>query len=107
SARGNGGAIDNHGTLTLSSSILATNETGVDGGGIVNASKLTLADSTLMANAAGYRGGGLCNHPPATATLPNAKITLNRLSRPGGSGPDVYGLFTSLARRLNRRRARK
>jgi predicted outer membrane repeat protein len=107
SSRGDGGAIDNHGTLTLSSSILATNITGVDGGGIVNAGKLTLSDSTLMANAAGYRGGGLCNDPRATVTLTNARITLNRLTREGGSGPDVYGLYTSQARRLNRRRARR
>jgi predicted outer membrane repeat protein len=107
SAGNDGGGIDNNGTLTLSSSILAMNSAGVDGGGIVNAGNLTLSDSTLMANAAGYRGGGLCNDPRATVTLTNAKITLNRLTREGGSGPDVYGLYTSQARRLNRRRARQ
>jgi hypothetical protein len=60
----------------------------------------------LSANSAGYRGGGLCNDTGATVTLTNTKITGNRLTGSGGSGPDVYGLYASRALKLRRRRAR-
>jgi uncharacterized repeat protein (TIGR01451 family) len=83
-----GGAIHNHGTLTLVDSTVTTNSSalGWGGGGITNANgtadlvNVTLADNTTPAN-----GGGLENS--GTTRLYNVTIVNNSAS---GSGSGIY-----------------
>jgi CSLREA domain-containing protein len=87
-----GGGISNQGTLTLSNSTLSGNSAGLSGGAILNGGMLTLSNSTLSGNHATFSGGGLYNFTKGSnsATLTNATITANRAdtTAPGG------GIFT-------------
>jgi hypothetical protein len=67
-ASGDGGAIDNFGTLTLTG-LAITGNTASNGGGIANevGGTLTLSDSTLSGNTCAS-GGGLYNAGKATVT---------------------------------------
>ncbi|HLJ95957.1 MAG TPA: choice-of-anchor Q domain-containing protein [Gemmataceae bacterium] len=57
---GNGGGINNAGTLTVTNCTLSKNA-GVDGGGIYNSGWLTVSNSLLDGNVAGNNGGNICN----------------------------------------------
>ena len=61
-----GGAILNHGTLTITCSTL-TNNGAIDGGAIFSDGTLTITGSTLSDNAAAY-GGGIYNAGTATVS---------------------------------------
>ena len=78
---GDGGGIDNNGTLTLSNSTLAGNSAS-SGGGILNYGTLTLSNSTLSGNGASYYGGGILNY--GTLMLSNSTFSGNGASYYGG-----------------------
>ena len=100
---GYGGGINNHGGLTINSSIIsgniadgktvtynyiATNYGGL-GGGIFNASYVYLGNSSVTTNTAKFIGGGVYNLPPADgATLQPVNSTITNNSAPAGS--NVY-----------------
>jgi hypothetical protein len=78
---GNGGGIDNVGTLTVSGCAIAGNS-AIDGGGIFNGGKLTVSQSTLNDNFASQYGGGIYNNTgngsSRYANLINCTITGNQ-----------------------------
>ncbi len=65
---GNGGGIDNDGTLTVNDSIFADNFTDVDGGGIYNSGMLIVTSSTFTGNTATI-GGGIANSGTLMVTI--------------------------------------
>jgi hypothetical protein len=89
---GDGGGIDNHGTLTVTNCTIAANEAANLGGGINNVGVLMMANSTVASNTvmAGGNGGGICN-AGAELDLLNT-IVFNPSS--GGPGNDVFGTIT-------------
>jgi hypothetical protein len=80
---GNGGAILNWGTLTVSSSTVS-GSSATSGGGIYNAGTLTVSNSTVSGNTA-YRGGGIDN----AGDRASASISGSTLSGNTGSGGNV------------------
>ena len=79
---GNGGAIDNQGTLTVTSSTFTGNN-AMYGGAVSNDGVLTLSNSTFSANSAFY-GGAIINWPRASAEMVNSTLTENSASVIGG-----------------------
>ncbi|MCA9155087.1 MAG: hypothetical protein KDA38_09895, partial [Planctomycetales bacterium] len=77
-----GGALVNHGDLTLSRVEAIGNETvGVSGGAIANYGTLSMEQSTLAGNTSGANGGGLYNDDLAIVTIgPSARVTENQVS---------------------------
>jgi hypothetical protein len=71
---GDGGAILNWGTLTVSSSTVSGSSAGATGGGIYSAGALTVNNSTVSGNTA-YRAGGI--YSKGTATLTGCNLTNN------------------------------
>jgi hypothetical protein len=75
-----GGAIANHGTLSLVEAVVSGNTTTSDGGGISNGGTLSLVDSTVSGNSALFSfagGGGLVNASGATVTIVRSTISGN------------------------------
>ena len=79
---GDGGAIVNVGTLTLTDSIVSGSVAGLDGGGISNTGTLTLVNTTVIDNEATGEGGGIWN--TGDLTLTNSTIRSNGSSWGGG-----------------------
>jgi hypothetical protein len=82
-----GMAIDNFGTLTVTSSTLSDNSAG-NGGGIFNrlSGTVTLISSTVSSNSADQNGGGIYNQGTLTVT----SSTLSGNSARGGAGGGIY-----------------
>jgi predicted outer membrane repeat protein len=82
-----GMAIDNSGTLTVTSSTLRDNSAG-NGGGIFNRfnGTVTLTSSTVSGNSADQNGGGIYNQGTLTVT----SSTLSDNSARGGAGGGIY-----------------
>ena len=80
-AGSNGGAIENHGTLTVSNSAITDSNASISGGAIDNIGTLTVINSTLSGNTAESNGGGIEN----TGTLTVEKSTVS------GNTADQYG----------------
>ncbi|MDQ6788078.1 MAG: putative Ig domain-containing protein [Acidobacteriota bacterium] len=81
-----GGAIDNFGTLTVTSSAIVNN-TAQDGGGISNNGTLSITNTTVSGNHAVNKGAGIYNNPGgATASVLHATITNNRSDGFAGAG---------------------
>lgn len=70
------GGITNHGTLTISNSIISGNATAGDGGGIYNDGTLTLTGSIVDSNSA-LEGGGIVNSLNSTLTITNSTFSNN------------------------------
>jgi hypothetical protein len=91
SALGNGNAIANAGTLTLTHSTVSgsgSNQfSGNSGGGIANAGILTLHHSTVSNNSVDHLGGGIYN-TSGTVTVVNSTVSdnLSGGSEEGGGG---------------------
>lgn len=85
---GQGGAIQNQGTLNAIHSMLSGN-TGLVGGAILNVGELNLTDSTLSGNSAtdpvshGGQGGGIFN-AGWPVTLINSSVSENSADQGGG-----------------------
>jgi hypothetical protein len=102
---GNGGGINNNGTLTLVSSTLSGNSASASGygggGGIYNSGTLSIFKSTLSGNSEnGYgSGGGIGN--TGTLTLNSSTLSGNSTNGPGygsgGGGIENRGTLTVVA----------
>jgi hypothetical protein len=79
-----GGAIDNEGNLTLAGSTLVGNYASTDGGGIFNNGRLTVVGSTVTRNTAPYDGGGIDNSIPGVLTITASTIAGNSTDYHGG-----------------------
>ncbi len=99
SSTGDGGGIDNSGTLTISDSSVANNQvTGFsgNGGGIYNGGTLTISDSSVTNNQAAesyfyYGGGGIYNN--GTLTISDSSVSDNS-DTAGGGGIFNNGVVT-------------
>jgi hypothetical protein len=93
-AHSGGGLYNAGGTVTLTQSILAENETGGprpshDGGaGIWNApgGSIQIMRSTLANNSSVYFGGGIFNDAGGTVTIMDSSLSSNRSADPGDGG---------------------
>ena len=65
STSGDGGGLDNLGTVTLTDCTISGNFAGSSGGGVDNLGTATLTDCTISGNSAGL-GGGLYSYGTAT-----------------------------------------
>jgi hypothetical protein len=99
SAYGNGGAIDNLGTLTLSNATISGNiagynptlfgnNPGKNGGGIDNAGTLTLTNAEFTYNFSSGSGGGFHNNDGGTVTASNVSLFGNVATNGGGIDND-------------------
>ncbi|MGA7620068.1 SBBP repeat-containing protein, partial [Candidatus Binatus sp.] len=86
---GQGGGIDNEGTLTVTNSTFSGNQ-AANGGGIENGGMLTVTNSTFSANQAAD-GSGIENN--GTATVTNSTFFGNTATG-GGGGISNGGLLT-------------
>jgi YDG domain len=117
---GNGGGVDNAGTLALMNCTLSGNSSSgvVGGGGLYNSGPATLTDCTVSGNSAAIGdGGGMYNSVAGPATLTDCTVSGNSAVSGGGianqgtlsigntivalntastSGPDALGTFASL-----------
>jgi len=87
----NGGAILNHGALTITRSILSGNSAASGFGGAIytdGQAVLTIVDSTLASNVANGGGGGIAIG--GTASLTNVTLTGNRSETDFGGGLYVF-----------------
>jgi len=82
---GNGGAIDNSGTLTIVDSTFASNNAG-SGGAITNdtGGNLTIDSSTFVSNTTNGTGGAICNTgSTAGLTITNSTFSSNSAAAGG------------------------
>jgi CSLREA domain-containing protein len=83
---GNGGGIQNSGTLTITNSTLSGNRAGNGGGIFNNGGTLTVTNSTFSGNSAGVdyggMGGGIVSH--GTLTITNSTFSGNSAGAGGG-----------------------
>ena len=84
---GNGGGIENNGTLTVTNTAFSSNFAGpgfsvAGGGGIWNSGTLTVTTSTFSGNNADYGGGGIWNS--GTMTVINSTFSHNGAVVGGG-----------------------
>ena len=90
---GNGGGIDNSGTVTVSNSAFYGNSASIGGGGIFNSGTATVTGSTFTGNYGGDGGGGIFNS--GTATVTGSTFTGNSVSVDfyfvGGGICGIYG----------------
>jgi predicted outer membrane repeat protein len=87
---GNGGAIANHGVLTLENVVIQDSVSDLlnFGGGIFNNGSLTITDSVIQNNQA-RRGGGIQNQASATLDLDNVNIINNTTTGQQGGGINI------------------
>lgn len=100
-AIGGGGAINNHGTLMLSDSVLTNNQSNF-GGAIYNLGKLTVVRSTITGNTASSGGGAInntCCGGPITVTVIDSTIASNGAQN--GGGINNNGLVTVIGSTLS------
>jgi predicted outer membrane repeat protein len=81
---GDGGAIYNQGTMTITDSTFSVNVMG-NGGAIANRGTLTIERSTIAGNLAYNNGGGLYNYSGGTTTLRNTTLDANFVGADNGS----------------------
>jgi CSLREA domain-containing protein len=89
-----GGAIYNAGTLDMTNCTLNDNN-AVRGAGVYNEGAITVRNSSI----AGNRGGDTTNsagfYQAAGTARVRSTIIAENSGRPGGEGPDVFGMFIS------------
>ncbi len=86
---GNGGGVENDGTMTVLNSTFNQNTAGGDGGGIGNSSALTVTYSTISGNTSDTTGGGLST--TGTCTLLSSVVAGNSCT--DGGAVDLVGTF--------------
>ncbi len=92
SSSGNGGGVDNNGTLYLTASTISGNSAAGGGGGLFDAGSATatLINCTIADNSAGQSGGGVYNGSGATVVVTDCTISGNSAS--GGDGGGLYNV---------------
>ena len=93
---GQGGGINNDGTLTLDGSILDGNNSSDNAGGIYNRGTLTIRDSAIINNLADAAapdiieggGGGVLNENGGTLIMVNTTVSGNRSASENDTNPD-------------------
>ena len=88
SSAGDGGAIENDGTLTLTNCTVSGSSAG-DGGGIYNSGDLTVIATTVSGNTSSNDGGGLEN--TGTVSVVNSTIAQNSANSGVGGGINNAG----------------
>ncbi len=85
---GGAGAIFNNvsATLTVTNSIFSGNSPGYEGGAIVNSGTLTVTNSTFSGNSAGLLSGGGAIVSDGTLTVTNSTFSGNNAGSFGGGG---------------------
>ena len=78
-----GGAIENSGTLTVSSSIITGNSAN-DGGGITNWGTLTVINTTISGNTSITQAGGGIQNSSGSLTVTNSTISGNTAATQAG-----------------------
>ena len=81
---GNGGAISNAGTTTLTDVIVSSND-GVNGGGIYNTGNLVINKAHFFSNDASNDGGAIYSTGSGTVEITNATFTTNTGSAGAGA----------------------
>jgi len=95
----NGGALFNTewSTMTVTNSTISGNQGNYSVGGIFNAGTLTVTHSTITGNISqNDGGGGISNNYAGTVTMGSTIVAGNA----SPSGPDLFGLITSLGYNL-------
>ena len=82
---GNGGGIQNLGSLAITNSTVSLNESQALGGGIFNAGELVIRNSTLSENTASAGAAIQNDAAPATLLVENSTIVNNSASDLGGA----------------------
>lgn len=92
---GDGGAIYNRGTVTMTASTLLNNHTGGGGGGLYNVGHATIRNSTFANNRGGDWGGGLGGaiHNKGWLWIENSLFARNTASSLGHS--DVGAIYNA------------
>ena len=83
STSGDGGGLENLGTVTLTGCTISGNSAGSSGGGVDNLGTATLTGCTISGNSAGL-GGGLYSYGTANLTLTDCTISGNSAAAGGG-----------------------
>src|SRR5262249_43092299 len=93
---GEGGAILNSGTLTVTNCVISGNYAILTGGAIENGGTLTVNNSILSGNSAGKYGGGIFNYGGSggTVTVISSTLSGNHAVYGGGIYNAVYGMLT-------------
>jgi CSLREA domain-containing protein len=87
---GDGGGVNNSGTLLLAESAVENNVAGGNGGGIGNSGALAALDSTVSGNSAGGNGGGIYNSGAgASASITESTIEGNSAGA-SSTGGGIY-----------------
>jgi nitrous oxidase accessory protein NosD len=86
---GDGGGINNSGTLSLEDSLVTNNSAGSYGGGIYNSGALTLKGTTVNGNSSMVFGGGIYNN--GAMTLQDSSVSDNSAELAGGGIFSGYG----------------
>lgn len=85
---GNGGGIDNRGTLTVINSTISGNYAPGAGGGLRNnasGARMTVINSTIISNTAGVRGGGLDMHSDSGTCADTPSVIVRNSTFSGNS----------------------
>ncbi|MEM9264155.1 MAG: CHAT domain-containing protein [Cyanobacteria bacterium P01_F01_bin.13] len=81
-----GGAIHNHGSLTLLNTKFQNNSTGSDGGAIdIEKGSVDIINNSFISNQAGRHGGAIDLDPNGSLMVSNTSFTLNDASTDGGA----------------------
>jgi hypothetical protein len=93
---GEGGAILNSGTLTVTNCVVSGNYAIIGGGGIFNGGTLTVSNSVLSGNSAGKYGGGIYSYglSGGTVTVSNSTLSGDHAVYGGAIWNDSYGAVT-------------
>jgi predicted outer membrane repeat protein len=94
---GEGGAILNSGTLTVTNCVISDNSASIGGGGLYNGGTLKVNNSVLSGNSAGHYGGGIYNYGGShgTVTVINSTLSGNHAVNSGGAiWNDTYAAVT-------------
>jgi len=84
---GEGGAIYNSGTLTVTNCVISDNSASIAGGGLYNGGTLTVNNSVLSGNSSSKYGGGIYNYGGSggTVTVINSTLSGNHAVNGGGA----------------------
>ncbi len=86
--------VDGGVTASLSGLTITGGSTSGNGGGLENLGTVALTDCTVSGNSAGNGGGGIANFPSAIATLTDCIVSANSAANGGGIANSRYAQVT-------------